>query len=409
MHLVQVAHQMATDATFAAQMHLLARTAHANIPSTINPSELVAVLRLVRRDNTWQRLCNPALSEQPQIGWCAPTSNIALQGIRSLWNEANIAPDYRSAMDTALPRQRAEQGMGAAHPTLADLPQLSYDAAGGQHSIKSLTEAWNLLYAALHLLDNIEDGDAPGTWGRWGTGPAINIATGLLASANLALARLEQHGVSAAAAQHIREQLNHTLVQMCSGQHADLTCHAPSLEQCWNICEAKSGIFFALACEAGARATDANQGTVVLFRQFGLHLGMLIQIGDDLSGIWPTATAASDLLAQHRWTLPVAYAMSVLPPARRQQLRTALEHAPFDQQAEAEARRIVVGAGAVLYLAIEAERHSYEAEQALLRAACESPARTTLLALLHQLLPTSSVQETMFQVPVAAHEQVVAA
>lgn len=53
----------------------------------------------------------------------------------------------------------------------------------------------------------------------------------------------------------------------------------------------------------------------------------------------------------------------------------------------AEARRRIIQSGAVLYLAIEAERRSRRAEAALKAAAPPSPARDELLALLQQVQP----------------------
>ncbi len=174
---------------------------------------------------------------------------------------------------------------------------------------------------------------------------------------------------------------------MTAGQHADLSLPEPSLDQCWQIAERKSGLFLALACRAGARLQTADAQRVERCGQFGLHLGILLQIGDDLDGLWASEGARSDLLAWPRWTLPVAYTMAVSGAVDRDRLRDALRRAPADADAEEQARHLIIAAGAVLYLATEARCHRRRAQEALLQAVPPSAARDELLALLHTYTP----------------------
>ena len=222
---------------------------------------------------------------------------------------------------------------------------------------------------------------------RCGPGAAINVSTGLLASLGLVLSGLEQAGASHAAAQAIRQDFFHTLLRMTSGQHSDLTLHEPSLEQCWRIAERKSGVFFALACRAGARLHTADAARLEGFGQFGLRLGILIQIGNDLDGLWPKDGGRGDLAVWPRWTLSVAHAMAVLDDAERERLRAALRAAPRDPDAEAEARGLIIAAGAVFYLVAEGQRNKQLARAALEAAAPSSLARDELLALLRRVTP----------------------
>lgn len=381
MDTVAATYRLATDAAFAGQLHTAAYSGgHENMAS---------LLAVIRNDRNWQQLCDPANSEMQLLGWSSPVTRLALRGIQKLWDDANIADDYRTALDAALPRSRAAaEPVPAGHPLLSGLPRFSHAAAGGSRtSIAAVLESWNLLYAALHLLDDLEDGDASGVALRYGNGVAINIATGLLASTNLALAELERDGIDQAAAQRIRTQFNRTLLRLCAGQHGDLTCSRPSLQQCREIGDAKSGAFFALACEVGARAAGADDAVCDAWHEFGRALGRLVQIGDDLSGLWPTEHVGSDLRAGERWTLPVAYAMHVLGAADRIRLAGLLRSAVADPRAEREARQIVVAAGAVLYMAVEAECQRRAAEQVLLAITQPSTVRTALLKLLDDLLP----------------------
>jgi geranylgeranyl pyrophosphate synthase len=261
-------------------------------------------------------------------------------------------------------------------------------AGGTAGHAEAFTGAWMLLYAALHILDSVEDHDeADENWAQWGTGPAINISTALIAAAGATLETLEASEVDPTRAGAIRSRFFQTLMWMTAGQHADLIQHEPDLDACWSIIEQKSAPFFALACWAGARLTTADTCQLERFAQFGHCLGVLVQLSDDLDGLVQRAGTGGDLRTWPRWTLPVAYAMGVLDPAERDELRTCLHCAATNLGAETEARSRIIAAGAVLYLATEIRRYTHLAEAALLQAAPPSTARDDLLTLLDQAKP----------------------
>jgi geranylgeranyl pyrophosphate synthase len=238
------------------------------------------------------------------------------------------------------------------------------------------------------LLDHVEDGDVlDEPWAGLGPGPTLNITSGILFSAMSRLDTLEGAGVHATTVRDIKQDFYQTLLRMCAGQHADLTLAEPTLEQCWQVADAKSGAFFGLACRAGARLATSDVGCIDLFSQFGHHFGLLIQIGDDLSGLWASDTTPSDLRSGQPWTLPIAYALTTVADDDRLRLRTCLGLAAVDGAAEEEAQRIAIKAGAVLYLAIEAQRHYQRAQAALRRAVPPSAAREALIELLDASLP----------------------
>ena len=182
----------------------------------------------------------------------------------------------------------------------------------------------------------------------------------------------------------IRHDFFQTLLQMTSGQHADLTLHEPTLEQCWKIAATKSGTWFALACRSGARLATADTHIVEAFSRFGHYLGLLIQIGNDLDGLWTKPDRQSDLRSWPRWTLPVAYAMMVLDVENQERLRRCLRAAPTDPAAEDNARRIVIKCGAVLYLTTEAYRYCQAAHMTLVSVAPAGVARDRLTEVLER-------------------------
>ncbi|HEY0602718.1 MAG TPA: polyprenyl synthetase family protein [Herpetosiphonaceae bacterium] len=306
----------------------------------------------------------------------------------SVWAAAEIDAAYAAILRTIVaPRLTIELHPDTAVLTdLVDLCCLAY--GGDRRSCEQVAVAWNLLYTALYLLDGVEDGDlSAGPWAQWGTGAAINLSTGLLATTGALLSQLEGAGVGVAIAQRVRADFYHTLLKMTAGQHHDLTRGEPTLEQCWQIVGAKSGELFGLACQAGALLAGADERLAVSCKEFGQMLGILIQIGDDLDDLWSRPGASSDLVAGDRWKLPVAYAMTVLPPTQREQLRNLLLAAPGDESAEAEARSCVLSAGAALYLAAEARCLYERAGRMLYEAMPESAYRAGLLRLLDQYTP----------------------
>jgi geranylgeranyl diphosphate synthase type I len=283
---------------------------------------------------------------------------------------------------------KSDASIRSSSPSLSELVELCCLASGGERCYsEKCAAAWNVLYMALSILDGVEDGDVrDASWSVWGSGPAINISTGLIASAGVLLSTLEQAGVRTDVAQAIRIDFFQTLLRMSAGQHADLTLAEPTLEQCWQIAEAKSGYLFRLACQTGARVAGVELLRVDRLGLFGQILGVLIQIGDDVADLWPQQGTSSDLTAS-RWTLPVAYAMTVLPTPERERLQDLLGATPDNPEAEAETRSRIITAGAMLYLATEAHRLQQRAHHLLIKAVPDSAARNELLKLLNTCTP----------------------
>lgn len=310
--------------------------------------------------------------------------------VASLWRAVPIDPAYCQAMQSAFEVQRTRPSVARGRPlAVLALPGLCCAAMGSPPQRAHIVAAsWALLYTAAHILDNVEDGDSVGEpWAHWGTPAAINIATGLMVSASSLLNKLDETTSHPAVAHAIRNDFYCTGLRMCAGQHADLTCSGATLEQCWRMVEAKTGAFFELACRAGCRLATTDPVCIDRFGEFGRHLGVLLQISDDLSGLWSTHTHPSDIRASGCWTLPLAYTMAVLPTDQRQSLHGCLKRIPVDPQAESEVRRRILDAGAILYLAVTARQRLRRARAALCAAAPPSPARGALLALLRRTKP----------------------
>lgn len=294
--------------------------------------------------------------------------------VRDLLHQDEARSNIVEIWDSAFPAEEEDT------PSLL-LPILCCEAAGGdEHQATALAAAWFLLCLAAKVLDDIEDGDfhrAP--WSTINTPQAINAATGLIFASQLALIHLPKIGAGRKLALSLIEDFNRTALRMCSGQHADLTEESGfSLERYFQIVGAKSGEFFSLACRAGALlGTDE----VAPYSDFGYNLGVLIQICDDLEGIW-NPKGRSDLAAGKR-TLPIIYALTAAPPNVRERLERLLVKATSEPKAEEEATRIITELGAPHYLLVEAQIRRQRAEAALRSTGRPSPACRQLMALLN--------------------------
>jgi geranylgeranyl pyrophosphate synthase len=286
-------------------------------------------------------------------------------------------------MRRALTAGMAAPGGSAAGPApLALLPGLCCQAAGGQAQwADDLAVAWMSFYLAAHLMDSVEDQDEPDEWwAEVGTGGAINVASGLFFSAAHALEDLHANEYTCLVAGEVIRDFYSGFLGMCSGQHLDLSSPEPDLEQFWQIANAKSGSFFGLACWSGARLACDRPAELEAYRRFGLNLGLLVQIRDDLEDIYLLrGVLTARQLAQVRRSLPVIYAMEVAPPEKRRQIKDNLEASLQDPQASQKALRLIDQCGSALYIKIEIARHREQALAALEQAAPQ-PSAGELLA-----------------------------
>ena len=248
---------------------------------------------------------------------------------------------------------------------------LCCQAAGGNPSLaEPAATAWALLYAAAHLLDSTQDGDPPEAW--WeplGPGPASNVATGLIATSALLLT----------SGNLLVEDFFQTVLQMSSAQHLDLTVCSPSLEESWRIAEAKSGAFFGLACRAGARAAGIDEALVSHYSTYGVCLGLLVQIGDDLGDLEAVKSGQS---GHGQLALPVAYFQSVGSPADQEALLRGLQGSEGGPSADLVVIDLLGEAGAGLYLRAKVHQFRQRGAAALRLGAQPSATVNELLQLL---------------------------
>ena len=304
---------------------------------------------------------------------------IDLALVEAIWHKTGISPEYLAKMkQVCVPKTKSSN-------SLNQLPHLFCELnRGNEDQLVPILAAWNILRFAARLLDDIEDNDVKE---KTMVNPvALNVSTGLLFTVGQILNSLEQFGVKQTAAFDIRQRFYDELLTICSGQHLDLSPDIPTLEECWQICGAKSGSFVGLICWAGGRIANAHEAQLQLYYQFGYNLGLLDEIRDDLADLWSDTTHLSDLQNSQHYSLPITYALAVLPEEDRQQLLFCLRSPEPDM--ELVARDLIIQSGAGVYLTVQSTNYYQQSLQLLNEMELAEEAYNKLEALLkHVRLP----------------------
>jgi len=294
--------------------------------------------------------------------------------IRQICLSSNPSPDEADVSDEAK----------ASSEVMIQLPLLFCEVHSGDRDqvIPAIT-ACTLLRHAARLLDDIEDGNVKSR--NISEPVALNVSTGILFTVGLVLNSLEAVGLPSETAVEIRRVFYEELLKVCSGQHLDLTQTAPTLEECWQIAGAKSGVFVGLVCWVGGQVAGADPEKLELYRQFGYNLGLLDEIRDDLADLWSNESHFSDLQNGRYGGLPVAYALSVLPENEQRQLRAHLAGSKNAPEAEQKARELIVQSGAGAYLMVQSAHYFRESQQLLTEMKLPAEIHDRLNALLEKV------------------------
>jgi hypothetical protein len=303
-------------------------------------------------------MVDPIIRKVPNL----PTSTFSR--ILELWNKERLDSGYQDAILSVLSRLWSMQTHQ--NINLNALPVLCCEAiSGNREKAEGVNAAWSLLYAASYLLDKIDDDEiCMKLCFPFSMGCKTNIATGLIITSQLLLNGLEEDGIDFHVASVIRANFNSKILTMCAGQHSDLTLIEPTLDQAWQVTKSRSAEFFALGCYSGSRVASDDPEQISLLTTFGSYLGMVIQIANDLGGLWDNGFMRSDL-AKGKRRLPVVYALSVLPSDKANKLRKYLNSMDSDSFTECRAREMIVESGAVIYLMIELEKHKQKSRKVL--------------------------------------------
>jgi len=298
----------------------------------------------------------------------------------SLWDKRN-APDLSKTITNSVLYPKLASRL--ANKPFLQLPVFCCQAAGGDPALaESISDAWGILYFAAWLLDSAADGEIPASE----IGVSNTLAAACISSSSLLLTPGDPSTIQSDIFQAIQKDFQNVVLIACNGQINDITHINSSLNLLWQVARQKTGEFYSLASRSGARVATDDHKCIDLYSDFGLHLGMLIQIGDDTNGLWTNNNQRSDLLSG-KWTLPVAYTMEVSSKHERELLLRYLKSTNTDPLAEEKARQIIIESGAMLYLVTKAQWHYEQAKSSLMKAAQPGEALEGLLGLLDLAIP----------------------
>jgi geranylgeranyl pyrophosphate synthase len=309
----------------------------------------------------------------------------ALDWLDGLVDDLPVAPAHAALFRLQLEEGRRE---ASAHPLpAADLSHLAHAAVAGEPGPAPLTGACLCVFLGADLFDNVVDDELPEEWLEAGPVAATLTAVTFLALVWKALGRLGEHGAPAERIGALVELFADRLLQLSSGEHADLAGPAsPTAEQALAIAEAKSGIQFALYTRAGALLAGATPEQADAYAEYGAALGTGSQLMSDLADV--CQGPPSDDLRNGSLTLPVIHALGA---AHGDALEHLLPAARTSEDAQAEVRAALIGAGSPAYVGEMAGEQRRRALAALERSGARDPAAAELRQLVDTALEAELV------------------
>lgn len=166
-------------------------------------------------------------------------------------------------------------------PRIALLPLAACAAAGGTpRSAAVVASASMLLVLSTRWLDDLADRDRDGTLQhRVGEGRAMTLAAGALSLA------WRQLATSPTVPRPLLARFGDATLRLGAGQDQDLRGGEITMEQAWEILRGKTAAGFAFLCESGGWMAGASAAECAALARAGEHLGVLIQLLDDLDGV----------------------------------------------------------------------------------------------------------------------------
>ncbi len=199
---------------------------------------------------------------------------------------------------------------------------LACQAAGGDwRKALSSAAALELVHNFSLIHDDIQDGDIQRrhrdtVWHKWGLAQGINAGDSMRGLAALTLVKGANSSHSASQVRLAVEGLESASLEMIEGQFLDITYErdtSVTTEQYLDMIGRKTGALFGCSFYLGALLAGCDGETVDSWRRFGLDMGLVFQIRDDVLGVWGDEDRlgkpiASDI-RRKKMCLPVVYAL----------------------------------------------------------------------------------------------------
>ena len=170
--------------------------------------------------------------------------------------------------------------------------------------------------ASWRIFDDLEDQDRPGQlWEEVGTARAWNYAAAVHI---LSLKILSQAPLHSQVFQRINQAYIETSFRIAAGQNRDLSELTQTVEDYWLTIEMKTAVFYTTACATGAMVGTENPELIQACGTFGHHLGLALQIFNDMESIWQPDGITD--LKKGKITLPLLYGLQYNHPEHQELL-----------------------------------------------------------------------------------------
>lgn len=244
--------------------------------------------------------------------------------------KSSISNRYKDEIWKALAHLYPEQKTFSKSSLTLLLPRLSYQACGGIDDFPpEVSAAWYLFYIAADLMDSVQDREyrfdlesVPYSFSEW-----LNLASSFFFIANGLLVELLNQNYDQECVGSVLQAFQTKLLEMCEGQQRDLSVRDTSLADYLGILRKKSGTFFSLACTAGARLAGNEPSCLENLAGFGLHVGCILQILDDLEDWHRLEKGETQMLSKLDWgkNLATIYTLEVLPSEEKTLFRQIIK------------------------------------------------------------------------------------
>ncbi|MBI3958051.1 MAG: polyprenyl synthetase family protein [Chloroflexi bacterium] len=249
-------------------------------------------------------------------GWVLPTFVLEQYHETFSFIQRHIVKECSwSQLEVAIRKRQTAfmQGFGT---YVAILPQLCNQVVGGDtHRSLPITAAWNLCDLSSDIFDDLQDRDGKDhIWNQWEPDVAISVGLGLLFAAQRCLA---DKSIPAEARGEIGHRWADTGIFAAQAQSIHQR-NPLTTKTYFEQLIAKSGTIFSTAAWAGAYVGGATVAELRAIQDYGLALGILIQIRDDCVDL-----ASTQILSDLRrgvFTLPVLYGLQQSQHPRHSQL-----------------------------------------------------------------------------------------
>lgn len=210
--------------------------------------------------------------------------------------------------------------------------------------------AMELSALAIDIFDDIQDQDHDDLpWRQIPTANALNLAICLSMLSNEAISILSDDGASRF--YRIISQILRQMWITCSdGQYQEAlfdTCKQVTLEQYFELVKRKSGSLTACACKIGATLGGASELLVFQLEQFGIYLGIMSQIRNDLNDFLDFEKKKD--FVNHKKTLPYVYLLNTLKGNTARQFKELTQMQGFGKREQDHLKRLVIDEGAIHY------------------------------------------------------------